>query len=134
MAVITTYLADKLLDHAFGKSAYTMPTIYIGLSTTTPTIAGSTVTEPSGGAYARQATSAATWASAASNSNSNAAAVAFATASANWASSANMTYMVAYDASSAGNLLWFEPIGTPQPVLSGNTASFAIGAITTSLN
>ena len=31
MAVLSTYLADKLLDHANGKTAYTMPTVYVGL-------------------------------------------------------------------------------------------------------
>lgn len=31
MAELSTYLADKLLDHAIGKTSYTMPTAYLAL-------------------------------------------------------------------------------------------------------
>ena len=88
MAVITTYLANKLLDHALGKTSYTMPTVYAGLSTTTPTIGGTSVTEPTAGtgAYGRiNSNSPMVWGAAASNSSTNStAALTFPTSTAAW--------------------------------------------------
>lgn len=52
---------QKMLDHWTGKTAYTPPTWYCAVSTTTPTETGTTFTEPSAGAYARKALTAATW-------------------------------------------------------------------------
>lgn len=52
------YLEKKLLDHVLGGVAYTPPaTVYVGLATEAITDAttGTTVAEPTGGAYARVA-------------------------------------------------------------------------------
>jgi hypothetical protein len=130
----TTYLANKLLEHQTGKTAFTMPTVYVGLSTTTPTVGGTNITEPVGGAYARVTTSAATWAAAASGSIANAAAITFPAASADWAAGANLTYGLLYDAPTAGNLLGFGALTTAKNVLNGDTASIAIGALTITLS
>lgn len=130
----TTYLANKLLDHQTGKAAYTMPTVYVGLSSTTPALGGTGITEPSGGAYARVATSGATWASAASGSTSNAAAITFPTASADWVSGANLTYGVMYDAASAGNVLGYGAMTVAKNVLNGDTMSIAIGGLTITMS
>jgi hypothetical protein len=129
----TTYLANKLLDHQLGKAAFTMPTIYVAMSSTTPAIAGTGVTEPSGGAYARVATSAATWNSAAAGSTSNALAITFPTASADWLAAANLTYGVLYDAVTAGNCIGYGVLSVPKNVLNGDTASIAVGGITVTL-
>ncbi len=43
-----------VLDHFTGKTSYTVPTWYVGLSTTTPTESSGTFTEPSNGGYVRQ--------------------------------------------------------------------------------
>lgn len=130
----STYLANKLLDHQVGKTAYTSPTVYVGLSSTTPAIAGTGVTEPSTGSYARVTTSAATWATAASGSTSNAAAITFPTATADWASGSNLTYGVLYDAATGGNLLGYGALTVAKNVLNGDTASIAIGALTVTLS
>lgn len=50
---MTDYLENKLLDHALGKTAYTMPTEYLALFTAAPSDAGGG-TEVAGNAYARQ--------------------------------------------------------------------------------
>lgn len=126
----TTYTANKILDHIHGKASYTAPSVYIGLSTTTPALGGTGVTEPSGSAYARVATSAATWGSAASGATTNAAAITFPTATGSWGT---VTYVVAYDASTAGNLLWYSSI-TSQAIASGVTASIAIGDADSSIS
>ncbi len=130
----TTYLANKLIDHQLGKTSYTMPTVYVGLSSTTPALAGTGATEPSGGSYARVATSGATWSAAASGATSNAAVITFPTASADWSSAANMTYGILYDASSAGNMLGYAALSVAKNVLNGDTASIAIGALTLTIS
>lgn len=131
---ITTFLANKLLDHQVGKTSYTMPVVYVALSSTTPTTAGANVTEPSGGSYARVTTSGATWATAASGATSNAAAITFPTATADWSAGANMTYGVLYDAASTGNVLGYGVLAVAKNVLNGDTASISIGDLDITLS
>jgi hypothetical protein len=113
--------------------AYVPPTtMYVGLSSTTPTDAGGNITEPSGGAYARVATTAADWSAAtgtAPATKTNTATISFPTATANWSASANQTYFVLMDAPTAGNALAFGLLGTAKPVLNGDTASFPPGSL-----
>ena len=130
----STYLANKLLEHQLGKTAYTMPTVYVALSSTTPTLSGTNVTEPSGGSYARVATSGATWGTAASGSITNAAAITFPTATADWVAGANLTYGVLYDASSAGNCLGYGALTVAKNALNGDTVSIAIGGLTVTIS
>jgi hypothetical protein len=107
-------------------------TLYIALSTTTPTEAGGNFTEPSGGAYARVSTVAADWSAASGTApavKTNSAVKTFPTASADWSSGANMTHFGLYDASTAGNLKWWGALTTAKPVLNGDTASFGAGAL-----
>lgn len=129
----STYLANKLLDHQLGKTAYTMPTVYVALSSTTPTTAGANVTEPSTGSYARVATSAATWNAASAGSSTNALAITFLTATGDWVGGSNLTYGVLYDASIAGNMLGFGALSVAKNVLNGDTASIAPSGITVTL-
>lgn len=131
---LTTAQANKLIDHQLGKTAYTMPTVYVALSSTTPSIAGTGATEPSGGAYARVATSGATWNAAASNTTSNAAVITFPTATADWAAGANMTYGLLYDAATAGNFLGFGALAVAKNVLNGDTITIAAGGLTVTFN
>lgn len=127
---LTIAQRNKLIDHQLGKTAYTMPTVYVALSSTTPVIAGTGVTEPSGGGYARVATSGATWSAAAGGTTSNAAAITFPTATADWASGANLTYGLLYDAPTAGNFLGFGVLTVAKNCLNGDTISIAIGGLT----
>lgn len=130
----TTYLANKLIDHQLGKAAYTMPTVYFALSSTTPTLAGGNVTEPSGGSYARVATSAATYNSAAAGTTTNAAAITFPTASADWLTGSNLTYGVLYDASTAGNVLAYGVLTVAKNALNGDTISIAAGQFSVTIS
>ena len=61
MAGLINAEEQRILDAITCKTAYTAETRYAALSTTTPTEAGATFTEPSAGAYARKALTAATW-------------------------------------------------------------------------
>lgn len=133
MAGFVDTVEQAILDHFLTDPAYTPPaTMYIALSTTTPTEAGGNFTEPSGGSYARVSTAAADWGAASGTApatKSNTATKTFPTASATWSSGSNMTHFGLFDASSAGNLLLWGALGTAKPVLSGDTASFGAGAL-----
>ncbi len=129
----TYYLENKLIDHANGKTSYSMPTVYVGLSSTTPAKDGTNVTEPSGGNYARVATAGADWNAASNGSSTNANVITFLTANANWLTSVNLTYAVLYDSSSGGNLLSYGALTQLKPVLNGDTPSFIAGQIIISL-
>jgi len=127
MANISTFAADKLLDHLLGKTSYTMPTVYVGLYTTNPTMpAGTGGVEVSGGSYARVQLSPNTAAAASGSSSSNAA-VTFAQATANWGT---VTGIGLFDAPTAGNLLAAGPLTANEVVNSGDTFSFPSGNIT----
>lgn len=122
----STYAENKVLDHMLGKTAWTMPTVYVALYTAAPSDAGGG-TEVSGGAYARVATTGATWNAASAGSSSNASAITFPTASASWGT---VTHFGQLDASSAGNLLRWGPLTTSKAIGSGDTASFAASSLT----
>lgn len=107
-------------------------TLYVALSSTTPTEAGGNFTEPSGGSYARVSTAAADWNAASGTApatKDNSATITFPTATADWVAGADLTHFGLYDASTAGNLVTWGPLGTAKPVLDGDTPSFGAGAL-----
>jgi hypothetical protein len=130
----TTYTSNKILDHLDGKTAFTQPAVWVGVSSTTPTLTGTSITEPSTGSYARVATTGATWLAAASGLVSNAAVITFPTATADWLAQANLTYGVLFDTATAGNCLGYVPFSVVKNILNGDTFSIAIGAFTISLS
>lgn len=133
MAGFVDSVERAILDGFLTDPAYTPPaTMYLALSTTTPTEAAGNFTEPSTGSYARVSTAAADWAAAtgtAPATKATSTVKTFPTATGDWSSGANMTHFGLYDASTAGNLLAWGALGTAKPVLSGDTASFASGAL-----
>lgn len=137
MAGFVDSVERSMLDHFLTDPAYTPPaTMYIGLSTTTPTEAGGSFTEPSTGSYARVSTTGADWSAASGTApavKTNTAVKTFPTATADWSAGANMTHFGLFDASSAGNLLAWGALGTAKPVLNGDTASFAASALSLKL-
>lgn len=128
------FLENSVLDHVVGKTAYTSPTAFIGLSSTTPAEDGTGVTEPTAGSYARVSTAAVDWNVAAAGATANANAVTFAQATADWLVGANLTYLVCYDALTVGNPLFFGLLTVAKPVLNGDTASFPAGDIDITLD
>ena len=140
MAAMTDYLENKLIDHCFRGVAFTAPAaLHIGLFTATPSDTGGG-TEVSGGSYARVALAPSTtnWASTGgattttnpsagtSGTTSNNVAISFATPSASWGL---VQWFGVFDASTAGNLLWWGALTTPKTINSGDTVSFAISAL-----
>lgn len=134
MAGFSDYLEAKLLDHVFGKTAYTAPTdLYLGLSTTDPTDAGTQTGEPSGGSYARvKVTNNTTnFPNASGGSKANGATFTFPKATGAWGT---VTHFFIADASTAGNILASGALTESKAVTSGDTINFLSGAITITLD
>lgn len=131
----SNYLEKAALDHIFNKAALTAPTIYIALLTATPTDAstGSTITEPSGNAYARKVTAAADWnvATTPGGTTTNLNALSFVAATGSWGT---ITHFALVDASSAGNMLAWGVVTPSQAVVSGNTVTFDAGTLSVALD
>jgi hypothetical protein len=119
----SNYLEEKLLDHLFGKAAYTAPTIYVALFTSDPGETGASG-EVSGGDYARELLGATTRTN---SSVANDAAVEFTTATANWGT---VTHFGLFDALTSGNFLGGGVLTSSKVVNTGDTVRFSIGAIT----
>lgn len=130
MAGYSDYTENKLLDHSTGKTSFTMPSVWVGLYTATPSDAGGG-TEVSGGSYARKSTAGADWAAASAGSTSNAAAITFVTPSGSWGT---VTHFALFDAATVGNMLMWNVLTASQAIGTGNTVSFAIGALVLTLD
>lgn len=129
MSGFTDAVEQAILDGLFaGWEGY--ESLWVGLSSTTPSGSGGNVTEPSGGSYARVETDADDWGAASNTapaSKANTTTITFPTATADWASGSNLTYFVLYDAQTNGNVVAYGQLTTAKPVLNGDTASFASG-------
>jgi hypothetical protein len=129
---MSDYLENKLLDHALGKTTYTMPTNHLALFTAAPTDAGGG-TEVTGGSYARQNATTALGA-ASSGSSTTTSQITFPDATANWG---EILAWATFDASTAGNMLWWGWLGTGAeiPGVAANTGdvftSYAHGLVNT---
>ena len=141
MSGFSRYASKALLNAFLGKTSdfgtlSSRPTLYIGVSTTTPTEVGGNVTEPSAGAYARVSTAPADWDAATDTDppvSDNANKITFPTATADWLSAANITHLVVYDAATSGNLIGFGAVTTPKPVYDGDTPEYDVGDLDWSL-
>lgn len=122
---ISTYLANKLLDHVFKTASYSVPAnIYVALATATIVDAttGTTITEPAAN-YARKLHNAYDAASAGHSENTGA--VTFVEATASWGT---ITFVALVDALTAGNILFYATLDASKAVGNGDTAQFADGA------
>jgi hypothetical protein len=119
------YAENKVNELLVGKTAFTLPTAYVALYTAAPSDAGGG-TEVTGGSYARKVTAGADWGTSASGSIANSNAITFVTASASWGT---VTHFGVFDALTTGNLLFWAALTTSKTIGSGDTASFAVGAL-----
>jgi hypothetical protein len=135
----TTATDNAMQDHILGGPDYVrVATVYIGVSSTTPTKGGTGVTEPSGGGYAvvPKTNDATNFPASAANGNvkSNGTVITFPTAAATWLGGVNLTHVVVWNdptLRAAGNLLMYGPIpvGLQQPVMSGNMLTIPVGSL-----
>ena len=128
----------RVLDNMFGTSAsYTAqsPNLYIGLSKQTITEGASQILEPSGGSYARVAVSnnKTTWTNASAGSLSNAITITFPTATALWGDVLDFFLASVSGAGVSNDYIGYGTLTVSKTVQSGDTASFAIGALTITL-
>ncbi len=127
----SNYLEAKILNHIVGKTSFTMPTVYVGLSTADPLDDASALAEPVGNGYARVATTGATWEAATAGAQQNAAAISFPEASGSWGT---ITHFALFDALSGGNMLASGELSVSQAIASGQIFRFAIGALDITLD
>jgi hypothetical protein len=134
MGSFGNYLEDEILDHIFGKGAYTPPTIYVALSTADPTDDGTGMAEPSGNGYLRVQTAAADWDPASGGALDNANAIEFPQASGgSWGT---ITHFALFDATKAvgGNMLAHGALSASKTIADGDTARFSAGALDVTLD
>lgn len=147
MANMSDYLENKVVDSLFRAVAFTPPTtLYIALCTATPTDSstGTTITEVSGGNYARQSITSNTtnWAATdgatlttnpsggTSGTTSNNAAI-------NWTAvtwAATITALAICDAATNGNVLFWGALTASKVVSSGDTVTIAISQLTAQID
>ncbi len=149
MAGPSTFMQGKLINGVFGAVAYSWPaTVYIGVSTVANSTANVDATVAAGeptigtGSYARiVVTNNTTNFPTATGTNPTLSKLhvsfSFAASSAAWTSGASaLESWMAFDAATAGNMLWNGPLVPATDVVNGAgvTLSFAIDALTASLN
>lgn len=130
--MLSSFLRNALMAHAFKGTAYVQPTnLYVALSTADPKDDDSGLAEPVGNAYARQAFN--TWTITANVATNNGA-VTFPQASGSWGT---ISYTAVFDALTAGNLLWRAPLCAvvyPFVARANNSTFYTEGASTTFVN
>ena len=128
---LSNYTENKVLDHILGKTSFTMPTVYVGLSTADPDEDASGLAEPVGNGYARVATSGSTWNAASGGTSSNAANIDFADATGSWGT---ITHFALFDALTSGNMIAYAELTSPEAITSGKIVRFSAGSLTVSLD
>ncbi len=124
----SNYLETEILDHVFAGAAYTAPTTkYLALFTALADGEAGSVTEVTGGGYARQTVAFTT----SGNTTSNNAAVEFPTATANYGT---VTHVGVYDASSSGNLMAYAALSSNKTIETGDVFRVPSGDLDITLN
>jgi hypothetical protein len=124
----SNYLENEVLDHVLGGGDYTRPaTVYLALFTTAPTDAGGGV-EVSGGSYARASVTnnATNFPAAVDGEKTNGIDITFATATASWGT---VVAFGIFDASVAGNLLYWGDLDSSRAIDTDDTAFFRAGSL-----
>lgn len=131
---VSDYMANIMLDFAFRNQAWSAPATYVALcdATISDNNTGSTISEPSGGAYARKQVNinggaSPTWDLAVSGDPSyvdNTHAITFPQATASWGT---IVAVAICDAATLGNMLFYDNGMTDKAVGIDDTAEFAIG-------
>ena len=132
----TTYFQNKIADYLFGQTAYTLPAPYYAgllLDADEDALPDGTVTEVSGGSYARAslANDKTTFSVSVGGAVDNDIEIVFPSATADWGA---VTYFGLFDAATSGNLLmWGEAnvlTGDPVTINNGKLATFQTGELT----
>ena len=125
MSAFSNYLEDKIINHVLRNTAYTTPgtAIYVALFTTNPAEDASGA-EVSGGSYARVQVTA--WDAPSNGATANTSAITFPTATAPWG---DVTHVAVFDASAAGNMLFYGALADAKTVDTDDVFQFLAGAL-----
>lgn len=129
----SAFLEAALADMMLGNTGYSVPsTVYVALSTAPfdPTATGASMTEVTGGSYARVslANNPTNWPAGAGSApyvKSNGTPINFATATAGWGTIQSIYIL---DASSSGNCLYGGDLAAPVTVTTGGSISVPAGS------
>lgn len=131
---ITYTSGNSVLNKLFGNSTLSQPsTLYFGLSSTIPNIDGTGSTEPSVGAYSRVAltnSDKTNWSVSTLGTLTNLTSITFPESTASWGT---LLAVVVFDASSGGNLWFFEALSPSITVAINTTVFFSASGITISM-
>lgn len=131
---LALYSENKVLEHVVGKNSFTMPaTPFLALFTVAPTHEdGTGGTEASAGNYGRLSCPGTNWGAAAAGAIANSAAIEFPECSgANWGELNGFALMTL---ETEGEMILWGEITTPKTINIGDTAKFAIGELTVTLD
>lgn len=135
---ISNYLANKLLDFAFRNQAFSAPATYVAILTgaASDSDTGTTISEPSGNAYARvqvnvNGGSSPTWDLAASGLVDNTHLIQFPTPTGSWGTG---TGLAVVDAATLGNLLGYKNSAFSEAITTDDDVEIAIGALDITLD
>lgn len=119
-----------IIDYFLRNQSVTQPTtVYLGLSSTTPTEAGGNFTEPSGNGYARQAV---TWGAPSAGVSTNTNAITFGpNTGSDWGT---MTYLGLFFASTGGTVKLYKVLGSSRTITVGASLTWAAGDLTSSFD
>ncbi len=126
----SNYLEQQILSWIAGTDMPLAPTsVYVALSTADPGEVGTSISEPAGAhGYARVAVSFSAVAQGADEATiSNDTEVAFGPATDDWGA---ITHFAIFDAATAGNMLRHSDLSAPVTLNNGDSATFAVGALT----
>jgi hypothetical protein len=131
MSQASDYLENKILDHLFGKSSYTAPTISIALCTSAPVDSddGTTISEATYTGYSRVSTASSDWSSASGGSTSNSNEITFGECT---GGSDTITHFAALDGSN--NLLFYGGLNSSLDVSVSVQPKFKVGELSASLD
>jgi hypothetical protein len=126
MGAFSNYMEEKIVEHFLRNNAITPPvTVYMGLFESDPG-EGTSGTETAFSGYARQSTA---WTALdVSGQTKNVAALTF-PANGNASASVTISHMALFDASTAGNRLFYAALSAPKTLSPGDVLSFASNAI-----
>lgn len=120
------------------KTALTQPTnVYVALHTADPGADGQSGNEVSGGSYARVSTSGSDWnagTTADPSVTSNANTITFPQATASWGTVTHFSLWTSSSGTTAAEFIGASSLTSSQAIANTNTASFAAGALTHSLD
>lgn len=123
-----------LLNKLFNGGTWAVPTtLFVAVFSVTPSVS-STGTEATSGSYARisVASNTTNWPtiSGTTTTVTSGAAFTFPTATADWSAAASQVAAGIWDSATTGVLYYWGALTASKPVLNGDTASFASGALT----